>query len=67
MAEIEIGLIPNLKAEDSVTKNLLTPLHDVQTPVGGIIEWNTLRVRISTGRISKWRRRLRTNQGTSRR
>lgn len=52
MAEIQIGFVPGLKTEDSVTENLLTSLHDVQTPIGGIVEWNALRISISTSRIS---------------
>jgi len=67
MAEVEIGFVSGLKAEDSVTKNLLTSLHDVQTPIGGIIEWDTLGMGVSTGRISRWGLRLGTNQGTNQR
>jgi len=67
MAEIEIRFIPGLKTEDSVTENLLTSLHDVQTPIGGIIEWNALRINISAGRISNQCRQFRTNRGTNRR
>ena len=42
MAEVEIGFISGLKTEDSVTENLLTSLHNIQTPIGGIVEWDTL-------------------------
>ena len=45
MGEIEIGFVSSLKSEDPVTENLLTSLHNVQMPIGGIVEWNTLRVR----------------------
>jgi len=43
-AEIEIGFVSCLEAEDSVTENLLTSLHHVQTPIGGVVEWDTLRI-----------------------
>jgi hypothetical protein len=66
MAEIEIGFVSGLEAEDSVAENLLSPLYDVQTPIDTIIEWNPLEVRVSTGCISEWRRQLRTNQDTNR-
>ena len=49
MADVQIGFVSGLKAEKSVTKNLLTSLYNVQTPVGGIIEWNTLKMRVRTG------------------
>ena len=55
MAEIQIGFVTGLKTEDPVTENLLASLYDVQTPIGAIIEWNTLKARISASRISKRR------------
>ena len=53
MGDIKIGFVSNLKAEDSIAENLLTSLHNIQTPISGIIEWNTLRIRISTSCIPK--------------
>lgn len=53
MSDIEIGFVSNLKAEDSIAENLLTSLDDIQTPISGIIKWNTLRTRISASRVSK--------------
>jgi len=53
MGDIEIGFVSNLKAEDSITENLLTSLHDIQTPISGIIKWNALGIRFSTGCVFK--------------
>jgi len=54
MGDVEIGFVSNLKAEDSIAENLLASLHNIQAPISGIIEWNTLRTRISTSRVLKY-------------
>ena len=53
MGDIEIGFVSDLKAEESIAENLLTSMHNVQTPINGIIEWNTLSIRISTSCVSR--------------
>ena len=67
MAEVEIGFVTGLEAKDSVTKNLLTSLHNVQTPISSIIERDTLGIGVSTCHVSRRRLQLGTNQGTNRR
>jgi hypothetical protein len=41
-----------------------TSLYNVQTPIGGVIEWDALRIGISISRISRCQK-LETNQGTN--
>jgi len=55
MAEVEIGFVSGLKAQDSVTENLLASLYNIQTPIRGIIEWDTLGIGMSNCRVSRCR------------
>lgn len=49
VAEVEIGFVSRLKPEESVAKNLLTPLNDVQAPIDRVTERYTLRTVVSNG------------------
>jgi hypothetical protein len=40
MGEIKIRLVACLETEEPITENFLALLNDIQSPIGGINEWN---------------------------
>jgi len=41
VGEIKIGFVTGLETKKSVTENFLALLYNIQSPVGGVIEWDT--------------------------